>query len=61
MAPRLPEFQERLDNAFRHWVGLWRCSVQDQELDSVIPLGVFHDSVSHGICGSRSDIGWCQT
>lgn len=66
MAPSLPELQEHLDNACGHKVGLLRCSVKDQELDSMIPLGVFHlsrfhDSVFHRMCGSRSDVSWCLT
>lgn len=66
MVPSLPELQEHLDNACGHRVGLLRYSVKEQEFDSMIPLGVFHlsrfrDSVFHGMCGSRSDISWCQT
>lgn len=66
MAPRLPELQEHLDSAFRHWVGLLGCPVQHQELDSMIAVGLFQfsrfcGSVFHGMCGSRLDISWCQT
>lgn len=38
-APRLAELRQSLDNAVRHRVPFWACSVQGQELDLSSPCG----------------------
>lgn len=52
---RLPELKQRLDNPFQVRVGLLGCPVKGQQLNSMIPVGLFQLRI---FCENTSY--WCS-